>query len=310
LAAANPIRFQGVRGIVIRVKNLLLRRVAVLLVASIAVPAAVACGGRTGDLSWVDAGSGAVTGSGGFSSGTNPGVGNVPGAAAGRPPVGRPPVVGSGGTTGKVPPPFPTGGGTTAIGGGAGFFGTGGVPGSLCTPPICACGDCVSNCACTLGGQITQLCIDQCNGVVGTGGAPQVFCGRTESTTRLCPSLTNFPFPSCCTSSFECGIELAPSTSPMYPFATGCQALKQPGRLEPGCPDLGELFMSGGQVGVPPGCCRPDGTCGIDASQIELGCVQSLSGGKPIKCPESDAGVGGRPPGTGGRPVIVDAGFD
>lgn len=292
------------RGIVIRVKNLLLRRVAVLFAAPFA--AAVACGGRTGELSFGAPDTGAATGSGGATNGTKPGSGNAS-TAPGRPPVGKPPVVGSGGTIGKAPPPFPGAGGKATFGGSAGFLGTGGVFG--CAPPSCNCGDCFSNCACTLGGQITQFCIDQCSGIIGAGGAPQVFCGRTESTTRLCPTLANFPFPSCCTPSFECGLELAPSTSPTYPFATGCQALKQPGWLEPGCPDLGELLMSGAQVGLP-GCCRPDGTCGIDATQIELGCVQSLSGGKPIKCPESDAGAGGRPPGTGGQPVIVDAALE
>jgi hypothetical protein len=83
--------------------------------------------------------------------------------------------------------------------------------------------------------------------------------------------------------------------------------LDQPGRPEPGCPDLSTLFNANaggvtGGAGGPPACCRTDGTCGIDASMVNLGCVQSLIGGRPIECPQSDAGTGGNPP--------VDAAFD
>jgi hypothetical protein len=110
--------------------------------------------------------------------------------------------------------------------------------------------------------------------------------------------LDTLPLPSCCTASLECGLEIMVSNMSPFPFASGCQALDQPGRLEPGCPDLGTLIS--GAPGSAQGCCRPDGTCGIDASAARLGCVQSLIGGRPIECPGSDAGT--VPP--------VDAAFD
>src|SRR5580765_6015674 len=109
----------------------MLRRIAVLFAGSFA--AALACGGRTGDLLPGAGGEeGAMTGSGGAFTGSipgkNPGIGNVPAANTGNaPPVGRPPPVrGSGGTIGKAPPPPPPPlGSGGALGGGAGFSSAG-----------------------------------------------------------------------------------------------------------------------------------------------------------------------------------------
>jgi hypothetical protein len=258
---------------------------------------AAACGARTAEEI-------ATPGDGGI---------GIPVGAGGQVSQGGAPV-GRGGSNplpqaagGRVIGPAPERGGSIVIGvagtvsaGGFGNAGVGnaGAP-SDCSSPVCACPDCYSQCTCRLG-QIGSLAL--CNGMCfGAGGAPSTGrvpgaggstfqCTEEGGITACAPP--PLPLPACC-SNDECGYFLDLSGNANIPIEGGCQAYGQPGVVDPRCPDLGTLMYSH-PVGVP-GCCRPDGTCGVALDTIGLGCVGALVHDQPFRCD---------------RPQSVDAGRD
>jgi hypothetical protein len=302
------------------VKSATLRRV----VLALCIPwvAALACGGRTGDdLFEPDGGAGSST----VGAGGRPaiGAGNQPTRASGG--TVSKPARGSGGVAVAGSPgtgsSFGQGGavliGAGGLFGGAGAFtGAGGVA-LDCATGTCLCSDCLSTCLCKSG--LSPTCIQQCGGVggaVGAGGAAEsggvsgaggspAICFDPATNSKTSCATPPIMLPSCCTTAGDCGVELATGSSPPtnLPFVTGCQSLNQPGNYDVRCPDLSQLV--GAASGGPAGCCRADGTCGIDFSTIGLGCLQSIRGGGPFSCSSGavpDSGAAGAPP--------TDAGSD
>ena len=104
------------------------------------------------------------------------------------------------------------------------------------------------------------------------------------------PSL---PITTCCTTLGRCGLQLFPDSmvATNIPLTGGCQPMNQPGYDYLGCPDLGALVGQPETNVTLSACCRYDGTCGLDLGVVGAGCVQSLKGGKPIRCGSVDAGV-------------------
>jgi hypothetical protein len=172
--------------------------------------------------------------------------------------------------------------------------------------------------------QNLTACVLECNGgsggSFGTGGAtgfagavngPSSCVSKTGTSTssETCPTMA-LPVNTCCTSSGHCGVELVSDpVPPDLPFLGGCQPANQPGYDTLACPDLGSL------IGVAPsasvaGCCRPDGTCGIDLGVVGVGCVQTVKGGAPIYCAIADAGTGAVDAAISTTRVPADAGRD
>ncbi len=270
--------------------------------------AALACGGRTGDLGP----DGFDAGSGGSGVGTVVSTGAAPGAAARgstgtgttvTSPGSSTPAGAAGSSVGVSRPPptkgFPSAGGATGAGG---WYNEG------CTYPACNCGDCLTSCRCSYSGGGSPLCEMQCGfgtaGAPGAGGAIGVADAGTISTgPTACYSAPNqvdycaplsVPVNTCCTGAGRCGVELFSAPAPAnIPFAPGCQEAHQFGINTPACPDFAQLLNMSGSAGAPniSGCCRPDGTCGLDLGLIGAGCVQSVIGGKPIYCAIYDGGA-------------------
>lgn len=85
--------------------------------------------------------------------------------------------------------------------------------------------------------------------------------------------------PPCCPDTAEpsCGLELEPVTGFM-PLQAGCAALEQPGNRDTSCPDV--FFNDPTELRELPGCCTPEGTCGVVANLSllsDFGCVDPRS---------------------------------
>jgi hypothetical protein len=90
-----------------------------------------------------------------------------------------------------------------------------------------------------------------------------VICGQVickDKTVTL--SGTDIPGFACCSDPVN-------SVCGLVELAVTCIALNQPGRLDMSCPSAQNT-----PLGVLPGCCRPDNTCGVYDSVIGFGCAQ------------------------------------
>jgi hypothetical protein len=278
-----------------------------------ALAAAAACGGRTGDYLpeafdggtggfGEDGGSPGTGGTGGRSNtggrAVSGGVAGVPGGrgsggrgAGGRGAGGR----GAGGRGGSGNFAATAGfagkasGGVAGFGGfgaSAGFGAFGGFGGAFdCSYPTCACGDCLNTCVCQ--GYDKNYCFNQCfgaGGAAGAGGATLVCAAE------VCPASSISSFAGCCTNSGRCGLDLGTAATAIG-ISPGCQQLNQPGTIDYGCPSLAQIVMT--TAPDFPGCCRPDGTCGvaINTPEVPFGCVQEVYNGLIRYC--ADGGVGG-----------------
>jgi hypothetical protein len=175
-----------------------------------------------------------------------------------------------------------TGGAAGSATGGAGGIATGGTGGISTGGSGNAGGDGGSG---NIGGT---------GGAGGSGGV--VVCGGVECPP---PSVPIGQVDSCCVGD-KCGI-----TSSF--LGSQCIELNQPGQPDPSCPPQS---IQGFTL---PGCCKPNGMCGVMDSFIGLGCVDPgpFTGQPPIPCGGGTGGAGGSggaggAGGTGG--VVVDAG--
>ncbi|MCC6216685.1 MAG: hypothetical protein IT376_17625 [Polyangiaceae bacterium] len=214
------------------------------------------------------------------------------------------------------------GGGTGGWGGGIGGIGaTGGYGGGECVLPQCTgCSGCFDFCLCN--GAPPGICANICGGTGGTAGAgggggwagtgggggwagtgggcaADACCG-----THSCSSLDLAGFitlAACCPPSApdRCGLDTG-AIAGLFPVAPGCLERDAPGYPDASCPALNVQGFNF------PGCCRPDGWCGNDASLADLGCVfTSPYGGPPLtKC--GGGGSGGS--GTGGFGAVSGGG--
>jgi hypothetical protein len=90
-------------------------------------------------------------------------------------------------------------------------------------------------------------------------GSSFLVCGGAICRNGLVPS-SGITAYACCASvaDSKCGfVEL-----------NSCLETAQPGALDPACPTLPAT-----PLGTLPGCCRPDGTCGVFDESLGLGCV-------------------------------------
>jgi hypothetical protein len=155
------------------------------------------------------------------------------------------------------------------------------------------CPDCYSQCTCNLGaiGSVA-LCKQMCSGaggtpgtggITGVGGAP-IMCAE-DGGAVFCPP-PSLLVPACCTGG-GCGLLIELAGNPDIPLQSGCLPYGAPGVLDPRCPDIGTLL--GTQANSVPGCCRPDGTCGIAIDMLNLGCVQTTMNHAPFRCDRGES---------------------
>jgi hypothetical protein len=172
-------------------------------------------------------------------------------------------------------------GGTPASGGSAGSGGSGGVmlpPGTSETPKTIQCGgDCSS-------ARVGLIYVDPC-------------CSGANSDV--------------------CGIDTTYLATTGAGLVEGCEPKDQPGELNEACPspDPAMIGMMGAMATLDafPGCCRPNGTCGVaidtvtaagglvPVADLGLGCVDAamfFPGEAPVPC--SDAGGAGGAGGAAG----------
>ena len=258
------------------------------------VPALVAfaCGGRTGDELPLDflpssnggAGNGTAFGGGAFGSGAQSALG--PASTGGKSTSSGSGTTGRGVATG--PTTGPTGVGNGPMIGPPPPIGAGGV---IVFPPFGAGGFVGAGGAFPFGG----------TGGIYTG--PTQCVSSKDMSIEYCPSPIT-PIDTCCTADNHCGIQIASDPVPTnVPFRGGCQRLNQVGTPDPNCPSFTQLLNAPNGIAIP-GCCRPDGTCGLDLSLLGAGCVQSQKGGAPMACGVYDAGA------PDASPPPVDAGRD
>jgi hypothetical protein len=112
----------------------------------------------------------------------------------------------------------------------------------------------------------------------GTGGAgaplgsAPASCGPCEDVMR-----EGYRFAGCCLADGTCGVdasfaaEWAGNSDRTLGISGGCQP-----RDQLGVPD-GACNSQQAGVDLLPGCCRPDGTCGVDLDILHLGCVQAVA---------------------------------
>lgn len=99
---------------------------------------------------------------------------------------------------------------------------------------------------------------------------PHHCAGATCSKVTL--ALRGWQLAPCCPATGGCGVALPGGMG----LGVGCVPLAAPGRLDPGCPELGRV------AGLPlrfPGCRRPDGSCGyfVNVFGVDLGCTDVAS---------------------------------
>ncbi len=135
----------------------------------------------------------------------------------------------------------------------------GDAPNGSCTlfPDCRGCVRCFETCICHGQGDVAG-CSRTC-GLTDGGADTGADSGLVCPTSGQCPvaprSTTN-----CCTESGRCGLVL-PN------IGQQCVELNQPGTLDSECPDFeGPGFRF-------PGCCRPEGHCGVLESVLPLGCI-------------------------------------
>lgn len=134
----------------------------------------------------------------------------------------------------------------------------------------------------------------------------------------------------CCDEVDACGLSTAFLALAGTRFSQACQAHAQPGFESSSCPAATGLVvpfpMGATTLQVPldpfPGCCRPDGTCGVVVDRVtaaggklpladlDLGCVEGAPffEGVVSACDESVGGAGGSSGGAGSGGAGNDAG--
>lgn len=141
-----------------------------------------------------------------------------------------------------------------------GYYGGGGYP--YCGYPNCSsCSSCFDQCLCY--GIDTNSCYSKCypaTGGVGGGSS----CDLTFCPNPVVPTV-NLTLPACCIGP-SCGVQMD-IVAGAVPVYGGCQPPNQPGAIDSSCPSIASPV--GGTI---PGCCRSDGTCGIDLDVIGMGC--------------------------------------
>lgn len=131
----------------------------------------------------------------------------------------------------------------------------------------------------------------------------------------------------CCTGESDdvCGIDTSYLTMTGAALAEGCVAKHQPGELNAACPSPEPAMVGtmGSMTALDPfpGCCRPNGTCGVavdtvtaagglvPVAELGLGCIDAapfFPGEAPVPCSEGAGGAGGVG-GAGGAPGDGDA---
>lgn len=164
------------------------------------------------------------------------------------------------------------------------------------------------------GGRATQPTAG--DGAGGGGGAGLPPGLSEEPSTKMCgaetcessqAALVYYVDP-CCAANDACGLDTTFLSLVGAKFTDTCQAHDQPGTDEGSCPDATGLTVpyNGSDIDVDsfPGCCRPDGTCGVEVNEVTsngflpiaslgLGCVEAAPffGGRVRRC--DDMGVGG-----------------
>jgi hypothetical protein len=154
--------------------------------------------------------------------------------------------------------------------------GTGGVvlpPGTSSAPKTIQCGgDCTS-------ARVGLVYVDPC-----CGGENSAICGVDTSYLRMTGAMLN----------------------------QGCEPKQQPGEPNDVCPSPPPSMIDAMGTAVPldafRGCCRPNGTCGVEVNtvtaggglvpvaELDLGCVDTASffpGMAPVPCSDATGGVGG-----------------
>jgi hypothetical protein len=132
----------------------------------------------------------------------------------------------------------------------------------------------------------------QCYGAGGAAGGPS--CDPSFCPTATIPNV-GLQLGACCLGD-RCGVELDLIAS-VVPVVGGCQPRDQIGTYTTQCPSIASPV--GGMIG---GCCRLDGTCGVELSAVGVGCT-ARSG--PVQY--CNSGVGGFG-GTFGRGGSTSAG--
>jgi len=126
----------------------------------------------------------------------------------------------------------------------------------------------------------------------------------------------------CCAADSACGLDTTFLAAVGAQFSEVCQAHDQPGTDEGSCPAVTGLMVPVQGVPLPleafPGCCRPDGTCGVVVNDVRagfplatlnLGCVDAAPffEGRARRCDEPAGGAGGGG-GAGGAGGAVTSG--
>jgi len=172
-----------------------------------------------------------------------------------------------------------------------GYYGGGGYS---CGYPDClGCTGCYDSCYCSIGNP--QICYDKCYPSAGGAGGAQN-CDPSSCPSSVVPNV-GLTLGGCCMGDV-CGVQMdVPST--VLPIAGGCQPRNQPGSYNPSC---GSFSTPAGTLS---GCCRPDGTCGVDLGIIGVGCTQIIAGQIEF-CGFGAGGVAGAGGfvGTGGVPSM------
>lgn len=104
-------------------------------------------------------------------------------------------------------------------------------------------------------------------------GPETVQCGNATCRDRLVGDIEVEP---CCVND-ECGLDLG-AVSEFMPVQSGCAALEQPGSVDATCPSFHyDDLVAPREL---PGCCRPDGVCGVVAdlsdTVADFGCVDPV----------------------------------
>lgn len=158
-----------------------------------------------------------------------------------------------------------------------GYPSYGGYP--YCSYPYCgSCSTCVEQCICY--GSDKDVCYNECYGAGGAAGAPS--CDPSFCPTSTIPNV-GLQLGACCQND-QCGVELDLIAS-VLPVVGGCQLRNQPGEYGDGCPSLPSPV--GGSL---LGCCRYDGTCGVDLSTVGVGCAARTG---PVQACTHGGGTGG-----------------
>jgi hypothetical protein len=112
----------------------------------------------------------------------------------------------------------------------------------------------------------------------------------------------------CCAADDACGLDTTFLAAVGAEFSEVCQPREQPGTDEGFCPEVTGLTVPVQGIPLPlepfPGCCRPDGTCGVVVDEVRsgfplatlnLGCVEAAPffDGRVRRCDEPPGGAGG-----------------